>query len=293
SPEEAAFYLQEGCPQTPYEDNILLQCDDLPNKRQWHSLIKKAFESTSLKKVVLARMTSLRFKDMLHPLSLLTYLDTRTLNSTLFAYIPSKEKAFLGASPELFYKRQGSTLSTAAVAGTRKRGTSQQEDAFLENELLHSEKDLEEFAFVVRFFEETLSSGCTRLHPSATMVKKTSTVQHLYKPFEALLKYPFQDEALISVLHPTPAVGGTPRKEALQFLQESEPFYRGYYAAPLGWVSSSITELIVAIRSSLVLNNTLTLFAGAGITKASDPEKEWEELNHKIKPLSTAYACLS
>jgi menaquinone-specific isochorismate synthase len=77
-------------------------------------------------------------------------------------------------------------------------------------------------------------------------------------------------------------VGGLPKELALEFLTNQEPFYRGLYAAPLGWVSKSQSDLIVAIRSSLINNHNLTLFAGAGIVNGSDPLSEWEELEHKI-----------
>ena len=91
------------------------------------------------------------------------------------------------------------------------------------------------------------------------------------------------DGEIIHKLHPTPAVGGYPKKQALEAIEEIEPFERGWYAAPVGWVGYDRAEFAVAIRSSLIVKNKVALFAGAGIVSGSQPEAEWEELENKIR----------
>ena len=90
------------------------------------------------------------------------------------------------------------------------------------------------------------------------------------------------DADLISALHPTPAVGGYPSDIAVHEIQRLEPFRRGWYAAPVGWVSRTGAEFAVAIRSGLVHGNTVSVYSGAGIVSGSVPAEEWEEIEAKI-----------
>jgi isochorismate synthase EntC len=95
--------------------------------------------------------------------------------------------------------------------------------------------------------------------------------------------------AVLRALHPTPAVGGLPRDVALRFLSEREPVERGWYAGPVGWVSSAgDAEIAVGIRSALLEGDVAYLFAGAGIVQASDPEAEYLETEDKFGRLSSA-----
>ena len=281
---DSCLQNSSSCP--PKWDGYFLERKDNPSFEKWSTLINEAleaFEKTPLKKVVLARTTSLLFKESINPLDIINHLKSHALNSTLFAYIPCKDSAFIGCSPEIFYTRKDRNLTTAAVAGTRKRGLNEEEDKSLCLELLQGTKEREEFQHVIDFFEDALSKLCEHYEKTSDVtLRQTTTVQHLYHQFQAYL-HPFTtDKTLIASLHPTPAVGGLPKDLALAFLKDKEPFHRGLYAAPLGWVSQNQTDLIVAIRSSLVNHNQLILFAGVGVVKGSDPIKEWEELEDKI-----------
>lgn len=286
SKEEIDSYLQDS-PFIPSSwDGCFLERHDSPSFDKWSALIKEAletFETSSLKKVVLARATSLLCKVPINPMHIVSHLKSHALNSTLFAYIPERHSAFIGSSPEAFYTRKEKKLETAAVAGTRKRGLNEEDDKALHLELLKGSKEREEFQYVVNFFEEALSKLSENYDKTSDVsIRQTTTVQHLYHKFQAYLQSSITDQTLIETLHPTPAVGGLPQELALEFLKDKEPFYRGLYAAPLGWISKSQTDLIVAIRSSLINNHSLILFAGAGIVNGSDPVSEWEELEHKI-----------
>ena len=86
----------------------------------------------------------------------------------------------------------------------------------------------------------------------------------------------------LPVLHPTPAVGGYPRGEALGEIRQLEPFDRGWYAGPVGWIGAEASEFAVGLRSGLVRGRTLALFSGAGIVAGSVPDEEWTEIEQKI-----------
>jgi menaquinone-specific isochorismate synthase len=83
-------------------------------------------------------------------------------------------------------------------------------------------------------------------------------------------------------LHPTPAVGGYPTSAALTAIRDLEPFDRGWYAGPVGWVGSRGAEFAVALRCGLVRGSSLSLYSGAGIVEGSHPAEEWNEIEQKI-----------
>ncbi|MGL5309601.1 MAG: chorismate-binding protein, partial [Plesiomonas shigelloides] len=95
------------------------------------------------------------------------------------------------------------------------------------------------------------------------------------------------DAQCLTWLHPTAAVAGLPREPARRFIHEHEPFERGWYAGSVGHISRERAEFTVAIRSALIQQNQVHLFAGAGIVPGSDPEAEWQEIERKAAGLRT------
>ena len=90
------------------------------------------------------------------------------------------------------------------------------------------------------------------------------------------------DEDILQSFHPTPALGGTPQKRAMQLIRKLEGFSRGWYGAPIGFVGLDWAEFVVGIRSGLACGRTLSVFAGAGIVKGSEASSEWDEVENKI-----------
>lgn len=249
---------------------------DAPEFLKWEKGVCSSLDAISknrLQKVVLARKSSFSFAS---PLSLLAKLQTRANGATLFYFQLTKESAFLGASPEMLYERKGRVVTSDALAGTRALGKK------LERELVGSQKEQREFEFVRSYIQSQLSPLCTEVNCEKTGVRKTATLQHLYSRLSGTLKSGITDYDLLKALHPTPAVAGTPPQTALDFLQQHEPFNRGWYAAPVGWISSEEAHFAVAIRSALIAQKKVHLFSGTGIVQGSDPKREWEELEQKI-----------
>ena len=92
-----------------------------------------------------------------------------------------------------------------------------------------------------------------------------------------------KDSDLLPAFHPTPAVSGAPDAEARALIRELEPFDRGWYAGPVGWISHSQAEFAVGIRSGLLSRRILRIFTGAGIVEGSVPEEEWREIEDKLQ----------
>lgn len=254
-----------------------------PEKKEWIRLANAALEKIEkgpLKKIVLARENHLELYRKPDPFKILASLKSKAYFSYLFC-LQTDRFSFLGASPERLFLRENDILYTEALAGTRRRGETEEEDILLEKQLLQSEKERREFRFVQKYLKKSLSPFVSHGGFSPIEVKKTSHVQHLYSAYKGWIKTPSFDGC--KTLHPTPALLGTPEKAAWEALKKLEPFPRGFFGGVVGWEKGQTSECCVAIRSCLIEEKDATLFSGAGIVKGSDPEKEWEELNEKLK----------
>ena len=259
---------------------------DTPDKSSWSRAVEQALElfgTTELSKIVLARRSDFSSTHSFDPWQLLAGLQQTSTGCTLFGFSFDGKTTFLGATPERLYARNGSQVSTEALAGTRPRGEDASKDKLLEAELLGSEKEQREHSYVARgVFASLVPLSLSVMASKSPTIVKLARVQHLKTPIEASLQHDTTDSDLLTALHPTAAVNGQPRDLALKLLQTIEPFDRGWYAAPVGWLSKESAEFAVAIRSGLVNGSHLALFAGAGIVEGSSPDNEWSELDNKL-----------
>jgi menaquinone-specific isochorismate synthase len=212
------------------------------------------------------------------------HLSSTALFSTLFLFQIDSHQTFLGVTPEKLYCRRGSFIASEAMAGSRPRGQTPSEDERFKQELLHSDKEKREFAFVKQFIHAELAPLCHTMHWEETKVIQTAAMHHLYSRLTGTLKEKVTDRQLLQALHPTPAMGGFPRHHALSHLKEEESFSRGWYASPLGWITPEEADFAIAIRCALIDGKEMRLFSGTGIVEGSHPDKEWEEMNYKISP---------
>ncbi len=259
---------------------------DAPHRAGWIESVEwvlQAIAADRLEKVVLARRSTFDFRRTLDPLAILQRVQDTTPECFHFAFQPEGGSAFVGASPERLFRQVGRRVRTEAVAGTRSRGDSDQADEALREELLASEKDRREHAFVQDTIEQVLESLCTRVelnHPPAEM--KLARGRHLRSRLEGTLQDGVTPLDLLDALHPTPAVGGVPAEAARAAIRAQEPFDRGWYAGPVGWIEPEAAEFAVAIRCGLVRGAQLDLYSGAGLVEGSVPEQEWDEIEQKI-----------
>jgi menaquinone-specific isochorismate synthase len=259
---------------------------DSPNFPDWNrniDAVSLELSDLQVDKVVLARRSTLTFAAPIQPQSILLALRLENPHSYHFCFQINPTTAFIGTSPERLYYRRDRCFQTEAIAGTRHRGGSIQIDRELSDNLRNSPKDLREHRLVVENLQGILTELCdsVKIDRQATILK-LNKVQHLYTQCQGILKPDLTDADILPILHPTPAVGGFPRARALKLIQQLEPFERGWYAAPVGWVGYHEAEFAVAIRSGLVDGDRLLLFAGAGIVRGSQADEEWAEIENKI-----------
>ena len=266
---------------------------DSPNLEGWRKNVGTAlaaFAAGEMDKVVLARRAEFGFEDDVDPVVLMESLRTATPNCFHFLVEPEEGTAFVGASPERLFRREGREVFSEAVAGTRPRSDSAAGDAELRDELLGSAKDQAEHSYVRISIKETLGELCEDLEvEDAASEMKLARGRHLVSRVRGTLRAGVEDGEVLAALHPTPAVGGYPKEEALREIRAAEPFDRGLYAGPIGWLGSGGAEFAVGIRSGLVRGRTLALYSGAGIVAGSTPDGEWAEIEQKISDFTRVF----
>jgi menaquinone-specific isochorismate synthase len=236
-------------------------------------------EQGELRKLVIAARERLELRGPLDPRLLLAHLRRSQPGSCRFLWQSTADAALLGASPERLFSLREGLLRADALAGTRPSGAGA-------GELLGSEKDRHEHELVVETITQVLRrAGLAPRHPRHPRLARHGGLVHLHTPITAAQggQSPL---ALAEALHPTPAVAGLPRREAMAWLRTLEPFERGHYAAPIGWIDNQGDgELRVAIRSGLLRPGRLEITAGAGLVRGSVPDREEREVALKLRVL--------
>lgn len=198
----------------------------------------------------------------------------------------------IGSSPETLVRVDSGTVSARVLAGTMSRGTDAKADQDAAIALATSAKDLDEHRFAVASVVQSLEPHTKTLTTSEMpFTLKLPNLWHLATDTEGTLSDGSTSLDLIAALHPTAAVAGTPTPTALRVIDELEPFDRGRYAGPVGWVGADGDgEWAIALRCAQIApNGDITAYAGAGIVAESDPERELVETKMKFRPIVEAF----
>jgi menaquinone-specific isochorismate synthase len=181
-------------------------------------------------------------------------------------------------------------LLTEALAGSIRRGATASEDAAFAGALQRDEKELREHRLVLDSMVRRLATAGLRAQfPEKPAVRRFANVQHLHTSLRATLPAGVRLLDVAARLYPTPAVGGSPRESAVPEIAGLEGFSRGLYAGALGWIDSrGAGELFVGLRSALIDGTRARLYAGAGIVRGSDPQKELAETELKFQAMEEA-----
>ncbi len=239
-----------------------------------------------LEKIVLAREVHVHAPRDYDPAALFGVLREGFPSCFVFC-VGRGDGAFLGASPELLLRREGHRVSALALAGSMRRSADPAVDDHLGEQLMHSEKDREEHAIVIRRIERTLRPHAlwAAAPPEPTLVK-VANIQHLGTPIRAQLAQPLDVIELLELMHPTPAVGGEPLARARPLIPALEGLDRGWYAGPVGWADATGDgEFCVALRCALLRGRVARCYAGVGVVRDSDPSAELAETEVKLAAL--------
>lgn len=233
-----------------------------------------AIASGHLQKVVLARPLDAEGPSPFDVVDVLARLREQNPRCATFLFRAPDDTCFLGATPETLCRVDGQVLETEALAGTAAPG---QADG-----LRGHDKDVREHASVVGYLAAALKPLAEQVSSDAEPALLTlKNVVHLRTGFRAELRPGVTPAQVVEALHPTPAVGGSPRERALSFLVEHEGLDRGWYAGPVGWVGPGRAHLMVALRSARVKGAKARLFVGVGLVAGSNADSEWRETEMK------------
>ena len=257
--------------------------------REWLAVIAAAVEAIErgrLRKVVLARQVTVEANRPILPIDVVGRLRALYPSCMLFSI-----EGFVGASPELLVSRHGDVVRSQPLAGTIPRSGDPAVDARLADALLGSDKDRHEHAMVVDAVAAALRAHCVTLDvPDTPSIVPLRNVSHLGSFVNGRLAPGAPSSlGLATLLHPTPAVGGTPTEAALAYIEEAEGLDRGRFAGPVGWVDArGDGEWAVGVRSAELDGPRARLFAGVGVVADSDPEAELAETQLKLQALLAA-----
>lgn len=238
-----------------------------------------------LEKVVLARTLLLEPPPESDPVRTLRALHHRYGDAWTFAV-----DGFFGASPETLVASDGRVVRARVLAGTAERRADPAEDVAARDRLLASAKNRFEHALAVDSLLLTLGSHVREVGLGRPFALALPNVWHLATDAEGALVEEEGVLDLVAALHPTAAVAGAPREAALRLIAELEPFDRGRYAGPVGWLDAEgAGEWAIALRcAELLADRRVQAFAGAGVVGASDAGEELEETRWKFQPVLEA-----
>jgi menaquinone-specific isochorismate synthase len=260
-----------------------------PGSTDWRTSVSQTLvdiEAGRLEKCVLARTRTYALSGTLDPMQLLADAARAQPGTFRFGVQVDPEHAFVGVTPELLFRRQGTHIESQALAGTRARQAGGADDEQLAGELFGSDKDRREHESVRAYIDAVLTpllAGAPDFE--GPTLRQLEGLQHLDTHIAGELRPGAGDGELLAALHPTPAVCGVPAKDAQAAIERREPFDRGLYAGAVGVIGRDEAIITVGIRSALHLGNRVLLLAGAGIVAGSDPDAEWQETGDKMREL--------
>ncbi|MES2484880.1 MAG: chorismate-binding protein [Bacteroidota bacterium] len=229
-------------------------------------------------KLVTSRKESIQLNDI-EPIDIFKRLLTTYPNAFRYCFYSKETGLWMGATPEQLLKIEHNTLHTVALAGTRLNS--------IEPTTQWPEKEQQEQQFVTDYIVNQLVPFTVTTTKTAPYTATAGNLQHIKTDISALIAPDINTLHIINTLHPTPAVCGLPKQEALNYLIEKEGYNREYYAGYLGELNHDFadnqpkTDLFVNLRCMKIEGKTAHLYIGCGITANSIPENEYQETVNK------------
>lgn len=285
--QDLAFLQNLAKAQPSPKPSLTLIKSSVPRYKDTVSKALEFLKNSHYKKITLGAYSDYQLQGSIDFLSLFHQLKLDEPRSTLFCFSLNKHQSFFGASPESLLCIKDQSVFVDALAGSSLRLNKTAEVVEEKEQLLQDSKILEEHRYVVDAIIDALSAlGLEPTCPEKPTVKTLKNLYHLFTPIEASTHSTHSVFELIDTLHPTPALGTYPKTQDYSCIQELEGFDRKLYGGGLGWINSQgDAHITVNIRCAQLHNSYLRFFAGCGLTQASIPEVELEELQTKLKTL--------
>lgn len=253
---------------------------DVPEDQSYEAYLKmiastvSEIQAKNWDKVVMSRTKKVDFSSA-RAFELLDRLSEKYPDATVYLFSHPQIGSWMGATPEKLITRKGNDVTSMSLAGTQQKP----ED--------FTSKEIEEQKPVTRFILEKFAENKALHEVLAAPVErvKAGPVNHLRSMVSAKANNGFKTSEMAENLHPTPAVGGSPRNEALTYISENEAYSRSFYAGYFGISQKNTDNFYVNLRCMQLFKDHCVLYAGGGITANSNPEAEWLETEHKMQTL--------
>ncbi len=253
--------------------------------------IKEYILAGDVMQVVIAQRMSIPFSgDPMNVYRALRYLNP----SPYMVFFNMGDHHIVSASPEILARVEEGKITVRPLAGTRKRGKTEEEDLALEQELLADAKEIAEHLMLIdlsRNDSGRVSETGSVTVPRKMFVERYSHVMHIASIVESMMR---KDKNALDVLKATLPVGtlsGAPKVRAMEIIDELEPVKRGIYGGAMGYFGwNGNLDMAIAIRTAVIKNDRLYVQAGAGVVADSVPQLEWEETINKARAIFRAVA---
>ncbi len=222
------------------------------------------------------------------------YRALRVINpSPYMYYMNTGEVTIVGSSPEILVRLESGKVVLRPIAGTRRRGRSEQEDKMLEADMKADPKECAEHIMLVDLGRNDVGRvadvGSVRITEELMGIERYSHVMHMVSNIEGSLKKDLDAIDVIKACFPAGTVSGAPKIRAMEIIEELEPSRRGPYAGSVGYFGfSGSMDMCITIRTILIKDGIAYVQAGAGIVADSDPENEYAETLNKAKGMMKA-----
>ena len=276
------------------DNTTFLSLSQVTGEQHFKGAVNKALslsENSLLDKVVLSRAIDVHTSGTLNAGTMARVLYQQNPSAYVFSIPQSDGSTLVGASPELLVKKAGHQVSSNPLAGSRKRTEITEQNDALAKELWSCSKDRFEHKLVADAVYQHLKPFCSEINnPDAPSIIQTSAMIHLSTNIEGTLHA--SDTSALDLayaLHPTPAICGTPADLAKATIQHLEGYERAQFCGAVGWIDADGNgEWVVTIRCGIIQQNSIRLYAGAGIVQGSDPVSEFNETEAKLNTMLTA-----
>ena len=226
------------------------------------------------------------------------YRALRTINPSPYMYFMDMGGfEIVGSSPEILVRQQEDKVTVRPIAGTRKRGLTDEEDNALEVELLGDEKEIAEHLMLIDLGRNDIGriaqTGSVEL-TEKMIVERYSHVMHIVSNVDGKIKPDFDAIDVLKATFPAGTVSGAPKIRAMEIIHELEPIKRGIYSGAVGYLGwNGGMDTAIAIRTAVIKDGVLHIQAGAGVVADSVPKYEWKETLNKARALVKAVEMVS